>query len=146
MQSIVSDLKTIRPFHLAFPVSNLAISLNWYTEVLGCSVGRQSNKWIDFNLYGHQIVAHLDNKIDKFQTNVVDGEKVPTRHFGVILTYDKWDELVQNLEKKKITFLIKPQIRFKGIKGEQKTFFIKDPDGNALEFKAFKNDSNIFEN
>ena len=141
----MSELKSIRPFHLAFPVSNLLISLNWYTEILGCSLGRQSDKWIDFNLFGHQIVAHLDNEINESRTNDVDGEKVPTRHFGVILTYDQWDELVLSLEKKQINFLIEPQIRFKGIKGEQKTFFIKDPDENALEFKAFKNDLNIFE-
>ena len=141
----MSELKSIRPFHLAFPVSKLLMSLNWYTEILGCSLGRQSDKWIDFNLFGHQIVAHLDNEINESGTNDVDGEKVPTRHFGVILTYDQWDELVLSLEKKQINFLIEPQIRFKGIKGEQKTFFIKDPDENALEFKAFKNDLNIFE-
>ena len=138
------DLKEIRPFHLAFPVSNLEKTLKWYTETLGCSIGRKSNQWIDFNLYGHQIVAHLSKKLNLSKTNNVDGEKVPIRHFGVILTYDKWDELVEKLDKRNIDFLIKPQIRFKGTKGEQKTFFIKDPDGNALEFKAFKNDSNIF--
>ena len=141
----MSELKSIRPFHLAFPVSNLIISLNWYTEILGCRVGRQSDKWIDFNLYGHQIVGHLADKFNLSNTNNVDGEDVPIRHFGVILTYDKWGELVTKLKKENVNFLIKPQIRFKGINGEQKTFFIEDPDGNALEFKAFKNDSNIFD-
>ena len=138
--------KNLRPFHLAFPVSNLERTLKWYTEILGCSVGRQSDKWIDFNLYGHQIVGHLADKFNLSNTNNVDGENVPIRHFGVILTYDKWDELVEKLDKRNIDFLIKPQIRFKGTKGEQKTFFIKDPDGNALEFKAFKNDTMIFDN
>jgi hypothetical protein len=137
--------KNLRPFHLAFPVSNLERTLKWYTEILGCSVGRQSDKWIDFNLYGHQIVGHLADKLNLSNTNNVDGEEVPIRHFGVILTYDKWGELVAKLKKENVNFLIKPQIRFKGIKGEQKTFFIEDPDGNALEFKAFKNDSNIFD-
>ena len=137
--------KNLRPFHLAFPVSNLERTLKWYTEILGCSVGRQSDKWIDFNLYGHQIVGHLADKFNLSNTNNVDGENVPIRHFGVILTYDKWGELVKKLKKENVNFLIKPQIRFKGINGEQKTFFIEDPDGNALEFKAFKNDSNIFD-
>ena len=141
----MNDLKTIRPFHLAFPVSNLERTLKWYTEILGCSVGRQSNNWIDFNLYGHQIVGHLADKFNLSNTNNVDGEDVPIRHFGVILTYNKWGELVTKLKKENVNFLIKPQIRFKGINGEQKTFFIEDPDGNALEFKAFKNDSNIFD-
>ena len=137
-------IKPLRPFHLAFPVSNLKRSLQWYTKILGCSIGRKAKEWIDFNLYGHQIVAHLSNELNLSKTNIVDGEKIPIRHFGVILTYNKWDELVKRLEKENIKFLIKPQIRFKGVKGEQKTFFIKDPDGNALEFKTFKNDSNIF--
>ena len=137
--------KNLRHFHLAFPVSNLERTLKWYTEILGCSIGRQSDKWIDFNLYGHQIVGHLADKFNLSNTNNVDGEDVPIRHFGVILTYDKWGELVKKLKKENVNFLIKPQIRFKGINGEQKTFFIEDPDGNALEFKAFKNDSNIFD-
>ena len=135
---------SIPRFHIAFPVHDLDKAREFYVNVLGCNTGRESDKWIDFNLYGHQIVAHLSNELNLSKTNIVDGEKIPIRHFGVILTYNKWDELVKRLEKENIKFLIKPQIRFKGVKGEQKTFFIKDPDGNALEFKTFKNDSNIF--
>ena len=138
--------KTIRPFHLAFPVSNLDISKKWYTKILGCNIGRTSKNWIDFNLFGHQIVAHLSDKDYIANTNLVDNQNIPVRHFGVILEIDQWKKLVEKIKKNKIVFLIKPQIRFKGKKGEQRTFFIKDPDNNALEFKAFKNDQSIFEN
>ena len=136
--------KNIRPFHLAFPVSNINKAKKWYTSILECTVGRSSEKWIDFDLYGHQIVAHLSLDKHLNSTNQVDGENVPLRHFGVILSYNQWNTLVDKLINKDIVFLIKPQIRFKNKEGEQKTFFIQDPDGNALEFKAFKNDSNIF--
>jgi hypothetical protein len=136
--------KLIRPFHLAFPVSNIKEAELWYTNILGCSIGRKSEKWIDFNLYGHQIVAHLSNNNISINTNEVDGKNVPASHFGVILNYNQWDQLIEKLNKNKIVFLIKPQVRFKGKNGEQKTFFIKDPSGNALEFKAFKDDANIF--
>lgn len=136
--------KKIRPFHLAFPVSNLQRTLNWYTKYLGCTVGRKSTNWVDFNLFNHQIVAHLSKKIDISGTNEVDGKNIPIRHFGVILTFLDWDRLAKKLKKENINFLVKPQTRFKGLKGEQKTFFIQDPDGNAIEFKTFKNDLNIF--
>jgi hypothetical protein len=138
-------MKTIRPFHLAFPVKNLNKSKIWYSEILGCSIGRESDEWIDFNLYGHQIVAHLSNENYIKNTNVVDNKNIPVRHFGVILGFKEWEDLVEKLKKNKTNFLIKPQTRFKGKKGEQKTFFIKDPDGNALEFKAFDSIQNIFE-
>ena len=105
---------------------------------LSITSGMGSSQEISFT----QVVSKA--KAGDIQSMEVDGENIPIRHFGVILTYNKWDELVKRLEKEKINFLIKPQIRFKGVKGEQKTFFIKDPDGNALEFKTFKNDSNIF--
>ena len=143
---MTKKIKAIRPFHLAFPVSNLDISKKWYTEILGCSIGRTSDEWIDFNLYGHQIVAHLSNENYDGNTNLVDNKNIPVRHFGVILEINEWDKLVEKIKKHKIDFLIEPQIRFKNKKGEQRTFFIKDPDCNALEFKAFNNDSNIFEN
>ena len=141
----METIKTIRPFHLAFPVKNLNKSKIWYSEILGCTVGRESDEWIDFNLYGHQIVAHLSNENYIENTNLVDNKNIPVRHFGVILEFKEWEELVEKLKKNETKFLIKPQIRFKGKKGEQKTFFIKDPDGNALEFKAFDSILNIFE-
>ena len=135
----------IRPFHLAIPVTNILIALNWYTHILGCKVGRKAVDWIDFNFFGHQLVTHLVAvKEDDSSTNAVDGEDVPSRHFGIILHISKWEELVQNLQKKGIQFLIQPQIRFKGKTGEQSTFFILDPFGNALEFKAFQDDSQIY--
>ena len=141
----METIKTIRPFHLAFPVKNLNKSKIWYSEILGCSIGRESDEWIDFNLYGHQIVAHLSNENYIENTNLVDNKNIPIRHFGVILEFKEWEELVEKLKKNETKFLIKPQTRFKGKKGEQKTFFIKDPDGNALEFKAFDSILNIFE-
>tara|TARA_B100001094_G_scaffold39285_1_gene33722 strand:+ start:7 stop:435 length:429 start_codon:yes stop_codon:yes gene_type:complete len=141
----MKTIKTIRPFHLAFPVKNLNKSKIWYSEILGCSIGRESDEWIDFNLYGHQIVAHLSNENYIENTNLVDNKNIPVRHFGVILEFKEWEELVEKLKKNEMKFLIKPQTRFKGKKGEQKTFFIKDPDGNALEFKAFDSILNIFE-
>jgi extradiol dioxygenase family protein len=115
-------------------------------NVLGCSLGRESKKWIDFNLFGHQIVAHLSPKdYDSVRTNVVDGDNVPARHFGVILSWNEWKSLCNRIKDLGVQFLIKPRIRFKNAKGEQGTFFIKDPSDNALEFKSFKHDSMIFE-
>ena len=135
----------LRPFHLAFPVSDLFEAKKWYTEVIGCSIGRESEEWIDFNMFGHQIVAHLTSESDSIDMNTVDGKDIPIRHFGVILDFSQWDDLKKHLENKKIKFLIDPSIRFKGLKGEQRTMFIKDPSGNVLEFKAFKDDEMIFE-
>ena len=135
----------IRPFHLAFPVKDLKEAKKWYCNVLGCTVGRESINWIDFNLFGHQVVAHLSSNKNNFESNEVDGDNVPVRHFGVILKPKDWEQLKISLEQKNIQFLIKPNTRFKGLKGEQRTLFILDPSGNALEFKSFKNDSLIFE-
>ncbi len=135
----------IRPFHLAFPVKDLKEAKKWYCNVLGCTVGRESINWIDFNLFGHQVVAHLSSNKNNFESNEVDGDNVPVRHFGVILKPRDWEQLKISLEQKNIQFLIKPNTRFKGLKGEQRTLFILDPSGNALEFKSFKNDSLIFE-
>jgi len=133
-------------FHLAFPVIDLENTRKFYIEILGCSLGRESTKWIDFNLYGHQIVAHLSPG-DCIKTNVnkVDGDKVHSRHFGVILPWNEWEGLCEKIKTEKIAFTIKPKIRFKNLKGEQGTFFILDPSGNVLEFKSFKNDSMVFE-
>tara|TARA_B100000073_G_scaffold3558_1_gene2909 strand:- start:253 stop:672 length:420 start_codon:yes stop_codon:yes gene_type:complete len=133
-------------FHLAFPVIDLESTRTFYTRVLGCTLGRESNKWIDFNLYGHQIVAHYSpEECTRSNKNKVDGDKVPSRHFGVILSWDRWEALCQKIKNQKIIFMIKPKIRFKNLRGEQGTFFIQDPSGNVLEFKSFKDDSMVFE-
>ena len=133
-------------FHIAFPVNNLKNTKDFYTKILGCSLGRESNKWIDFNFYGHQVVAHLSpGNCIKSNVNKVDGDMVSCRHYGVILPWDKWKVLGEKIKNKKIRFIIKPKIRFKNLKGEQGTFFLEDPSGNVLEFKSFKNDSMVFE-
>ena len=137
--------KTIRPFHLAFPVVSITKTIDWYIKILGCTIGRKSENWVDFNFFGHQIVAHLSNDIENIQTNDVDDDDVPCRHFGIILTPEKWKKLVNRLKSKEVNFQIEPHVRFKGQIGEQDTMFIKDPSGNFLEFKAFKDDKYIFE-
>ena len=134
----------MRPFHLAFPVDNLEKTREFYTKTLGFSEGRSSDRWIDFDMYGHQVVAHLIDKVDNIQTNSVDGDDVPASHFGVILELDDWEALAERLKKIDMNFIIEPHIRFKGEAGEQATMFFLDPCGNALEFKAFKNDDMIF--
>jgi len=140
-------MKSMRPFHLAFPVYDIQKTIDWYVSYLNCSVGRKSKRWVDFNFYGHQISAHLiDQKNKKDKINLVDGKKIPSRHFGIILEMNDWKNLVTYLNKKKVKYVIKPNIRFKGQTGEQATFFIKDPSNNVLEFKAFQNDNKIFEN
>ena len=135
----------LRPFHLAIPVNNLSIAKKWYGKVLGCTTGRLTTKWIDFNFYGHQLVAHLVPANDaRTVTSRVDGKMVPSRHFGVLLTLGAWKKLVTHLQGNNIEFIIQPQTRFSGKMGEQSTFFIVDPFGNALEFKAFKDDDEMF--
>ena len=136
--------KKIRPFHLAIPVSNLEKSKGFYKDILGCSLGRSSDKWVDFNFFKHQLVIHQSNNIQEQKYNSVDGHDVPIPHFGVILDWEQWHEF-SNRIKDKIEFVIEPYIRFKGQTGEQATMFFLDPDNNALEFKAFKNDKMIFE-
>ena len=136
---------TISRFHLAFPVIELESTKKFYTEVLGCKLGRQSNKWIDFNLFGHQIVAHFSpDDCRKTNTNMVDGDTVASSHFGVILSGEKWLALCEKIKKQKVRFMIDPKIRFKNQNGEQGTFFIQDPSNNVLEFKSFKDDSKVF--
>ena len=136
---------TINPFHLAFPVKDLAETLNFYTEILGCSTGRTSDHWIDFNMWGHQVVAHLSpEEAGASAKNAVDGHGVPVRHFGVILEMDEWETLAEKVKAAGIEFVIEPYIRFKGEPGEQATMFFLDPSGNALEFKAFGDKSQIF--
>jgi len=134
----------MRPFHLAFPVDNLEKTREFYTKTLGCNEGRSSDRWIDFDMYGHQVVAHLIDKVEKVQTNPVDGDDVPASHFGVILDMKDWESLSARLKSSGMKFIIEPHIRFRGELGEQATMFFLDPCGNALEFKAFKSDSRIF--
>ena len=134
----------IRPFHLAIPVSNLEKSRHFYKDILGCSLGRSSDEWIDFNFFEHQLVIHKGNSIQENKSNSVDGHDVPIPHFGVILDWEQWHKF-SNRIKDEIEFVIEPYIRFKGQTGEQATMFFLDPDNNALEFKAFKNDKMIFE-
>ena len=141
----MTDNRSIRPFHLAFPVRDIQETETWYTTILGCTTGRKSEKWIDFNFFGHQVVAHLSDNIENIQTNDVDDDDIPCRHFGIILTPKDWKDLLSRFKSKKIIFEINPHTRFKGKVGEQHTMFIKDPSGNFLEFKAFENDSNIFD-
>ena len=134
-----------RPFHLAFPVNDLEETRQFYTEVLGCETGRSSDHWIDFNFYGHQVVAHLAPELTSpASENEVDGKSVPVRHFGVVLPMEEWEALKVRLEGHQIKFLIEPYIRFKGEVGEQATMFFFDPSGNALEFKSFQNMNQLF--
>ena len=136
--------KLLRPFHLAFPVRDLEEAKLWYCNTLDCKVGRESADWIDFDFFGHQVVAHLSKRMINDDFNEVDGHNVPVRHFGIILTQEKWEKLKVSLEQQHISFIIDPNTRFENLIGEQNTLFIKDPSGNALEFKAFKDDSMIF--
>jgi extradiol dioxygenase family protein len=135
----------LRPFHLAFPVHDLAAARAFYGDTLGCPEGRSSDSWIDFDLFGHQIVAHLDPAAKSVAVeNPVDGHDVPVPHFGVVLTMDAWQALADRVKAAGIPFGIEPHIRFVGQPGEQATMFFRDPSGNALEFKAFANDSMLF--
>jgi extradiol dioxygenase family protein len=132
-------------FHLAFPVRDLAEAREFYAGVLECEEGRSSDCWIDFNLYGHQIVTHLaPESVGVKATNGVDADNVPIPHFGVVLPMDDWRLLVEKLESKGVEFVIEPKIRFAGEVGEQATMFFLDPSGNALEFKGFRDFSSVF--
>jgi len=135
----------VRPFHLAFPVHDLDAARHFYGGLLGCPEGRSDPHWIDFNLFGHQIVAHLDGNFEaRPLVNPVDGEAVPVPHFGVVLTMPAWQALADRLTAASVAFVIPPTIRFRGQAGEQATMFFQDPSGNALEFKAFASDDQLF--
>ncbi len=137
-------------FHLAFAVDDLSAAREFYGSVLGCPEGRSADSWIDFDLCGHQIVAHLDVRRERGDaareevTNPVDGDDVPVPHFGLILGWDEWHVLAKRLQAAGVRFVIEPHIRFRGEPGEQATMFFRDPSGNALEFKAFQDESRIF--
>jgi len=136
---------TLPPFHLAFPVDNLAAARRFYGELLGCPEGRSADCWIDFDLFGHQIVAHLaPERVSQRSTNAVDGEDVPVPHFGVVLPMEQWNDLAARLTAAKVEFVIEPTVRFAGQPGEQATMFLHDPAGNALEFKAMADPAKLF--
>ncbi len=137
-------MKDMPLFHLAFPVHDLEEARRFYAGLLGCPTGRESERWIDFDFFGHQIVAHLAPAERDTATNPVDGKDVPVRHFGVILEWNQWQKLAESLQQARVKFIIEPGIRFKGQVGEQATMFFKDPSGNALEFKSFRDPSQIF--
>jgi extradiol dioxygenase family protein len=135
----------LSPFHLAFPVHDLAQARQFYGELLGCPEGRSSDEWIDFNFYGHQIVAHLaPGETGPAQRNAVDGHGVPVRHFGIVLPMVEWDALAARLRARGTEFVIEPYVRFKGEPGEQATMFFLDPSGNAIEVKAFADIGKLF--
>ncbi|RGP41463.1 hypothetical protein BPTFM16_01769 [Altererythrobacter insulae] len=136
---------SLRPFHLAFPVDDLAAARAFYGDVIGCQEGRSSSEWIDFDFYGHQIVTHLaPGEAGDRASNHVDGHGVPVPHFGIVLTMEDWQALADRLRAAEMEFVIEPTVRFKGQPGEQATMFFRDPAGNALEFKAFADDAQIF--
>jgi extradiol dioxygenase family protein len=133
------------PFHLAFPVHDLAAARAFYGGLLGCPEGRSSEAWVDFDFHGHQIVAHLaPEACARAATNEVDGDAVPVRHFGAVLSMDAWQALADRLRAAGVTFLVEPHVRFKGEVGEQATMFFPDPSGNAIEMKAFADPSRLF--
>jgi extradiol dioxygenase family protein len=142
----------VTPFHIAFPVNDLDAAREFYGGVLGCAEGRSSDTWIDFNLFGHQIVAHFQEpKADSTpkgepcdNSNAVDGHDVPVPHFGVVLRWETWQALADRLREQGVQFVIEPYVRFEGEVGEQATMFFMDPAGNALEFKSFKDMSQVF--
>ena len=138
------DMRELSPFHLAFPVHDLAAARAFWGGVLGCPEGRSSEQWVDFDFYGHQIVAHLTGKRSDAHENPVDGHGVPVPHFGIVLGMAEWQELADRLTAAGTAFKIAPYIRFKGQPGEQATMFFTDPSGNAIEMKAFADRSKLF--
>ncbi|MGA2550255.1 MAG: VOC family protein [Burkholderiaceae bacterium] len=140
-----SQYAVSQPFHLAFPVHDLSAARAFYGGLLRCPEGRSAPDWVDFDLYGHQIVAHLaPSETAAAGTSHVDGDDVPVRHFGVVLSMVEWKALAERLKDQNVRFVIEPHIRFKGEVGEQATMFFKDPSGNALEFKAFADPARLF--
>ncbi|MEM8546613.1 MAG: VOC family protein [Pseudomonadota bacterium] len=132
------------PFHLALPVTDLAETVAFYTDTLQCSMGRTDSRWVDLNFFGHQVTLHLVDALSPLAHNPVDGDAVPAAHFGAILAPDDWHTLAQRLSRLDSDFLIEPRTRFAGEAGEQSTLFVRDPSGNALEFKSFVDPDRIF--
>lgn len=145
MQAPTTNPASLSPFHVAFPVHDLGLARAFYGGTLGCAEGRSSQEWVDFNFYGHQIVAHLaPEQTAPVRHNTVDSHGVPVRHFGIVLPLAEWEALAARLRAKGVQFLIEPYIRFKGQPGEQATMFFLDPSGNALEIKAFADIIQLF--
>ena len=138
-------MSQVSPFHIAIPVHNLDACRTFYRDILNCEEGRSSDHWVDFNLFGHQLVIHYKPKTaEDLHTNTVDGKDVPVPHYGVVLPWDAFHSFANHLKAKSVHFIIEPYIRFEGQVGEQATMFFKDPAGNALEFKAFKDITQLF--
>jgi len=139
-------MQELRPFHVAVPVDDLAAAREFYGGLLGCREGRSADRWIDFDLFGHQLVCHLQPAaVANFGvTNPVDGHDVPVPHFGVVLSMDDWQRLADRLTSAGLEFVIEPHVRFRGQAGEQGTLFVRDPAGNALEFKGFRDLDQLF--
>ncbi len=134
-----------RPFHLAIAVDDLEKATHFYTHTLGCTLGRTAEKWVDCNFFGHQLSLHLKpEEVHRAAANEVDGKSVPVRHFGIVLAWEDWQALATRLQAGEMEFIIAPYIRFEGEPGEQATMFFLDPSNNALEFKAFKEDAQLF--
>lgn len=132
-------------FHLAAPIRDIEETRTFYRDLIGCTVGREADTWIDFDFYGHQLSFHVKpDELSTPKSNAVDGKDVPVRHFGAILDWESWTKLAERLRNNGMEFIIDPYVRFKGETGEQATMFFLDPSGNALEFKAFKDPSQIF--
>ena len=138
-------MNNLSPFHLAIPVQEITTTRDFYRDVLGCKEGRSSDHWVDFDFFGHQLVIHLNQSKKNIDTeNIVDGKNIPVPHFGIVLDWQMFTQIEKRI-RNKVEFIIKPYVRFKGERGEQKTMFFKDPSGNALEFKSFKNINQLFE-
>ena len=137
-------MEKLNPFHLAIPVTDIEESKRFYHNLLGAKIGRFSDTWIDFDFFGHQLVCHLSPASISQTSNPVDQEDVPIPHYGVVLDWNEFEAIIKQLEEKKINFIIKPTIRFKGEVGEQAIVFLRDPSGNAIEFKSFRNMDNLF--
>ncbi len=131
-------------FHLAFPVVDLEATRQFFTALLGCGVGREDERWIDFDFFGHQVTAHLCERMPEAPCNLVDGKQVPASHFGLVLDWDQWQQTAQRLQQQGAAFLIEPHIRFEGQVGEQATLFLLDPNGNGIELKAFRDPAGLF--
>jgi extradiol dioxygenase family protein len=145
MQAPATNPAPLSPFHVAFPVHDIALARQFYGDLLGCPEGRSADDWVDFNFYGHQIVAHLaPAETGAALRNAVDGHGVPVRHFGIVLPTAEWDSLAARLKSRGVEFVIEPYIRFKGEPGEQATMFFLDPSGNAVEVKAFADITKLF--
>jgi uncharacterized protein len=132
------------PFHLAFPTPDLAATRAFFVDTLGVTIGRESEAWVDFEFFGHQVTAHRDVTAGAAAKNEVDGKRVPTLHFGVVLKWEDWEALAERLQGKGVEFVIEPYVRFAGQTGEQGTFFLREPGGTHMEFKTFKDMSQLF--